>query len=97
MLADWRFWIFVAGIVSAIAEARFKILRHDKILDPDKIAEWTRQDAKLRAQVDNLADDVKELDRDGDKTKEKNENSIIRIWEAIETSRERIARMEGER
>ena len=64
LFTDWRFLLAAAAIVLAIGEARYKIRRHDALLNEDKIAEWNRQQATLLADVKNTSEDMHEMKKD---------------------------------
>ena len=61
LLTDWRFLVLLAGILLAIGEGRYKLSRHEKLLDTDKLASANRANATMIAEIKALIDDIREL------------------------------------
>lgn len=95
LLKDWRFLVAIGSVLIIIGEARYKIRRHDKLLDEDKIAEWNRQQATLLADVKNTANDMAEMNRDFKKFLEQYREGQERIWSSHEELKVTVARIEG--
>ena len=98
LLSDWRFWFAVAGVlgpfaglVILLAEARFKIAAHARILDPGKIAEWNRRDATLIKTVETLARDMVDLKTDLRELATKYDRGSARLWGSIEKNNARLS------
>jgi hypothetical protein len=56
LLIDWRFLVLLAGILLAIGEGRYKLSRHEKLLDADKLASeyaliWSSETQALWAAI----------------------------------------------
>jgi peptidoglycan hydrolase CwlO-like protein len=95
LFTDWRFLLAAAAIVLAIGEARYKIRRHDALLNEDKIAEWNRQQATLLADVKNTSEDMHEMKKDFKKFLEQYREAQERIWSSHEDLKVDVARIQG--
>ena len=91
LLTDWRFLILLAGILLAIGEGRYKLSRHEKLLDADKLATANRDNATMIAEIKALVDDVRELKL----TMTSFDTKIERLWTSLEDGKERLAKLEG--
>ena len=103
LLTDWRFIVALGALLIAVGEARYKISRHEKILDPEKIANFNRHNATLIAEVKALSDDlleiksedIRDIKKDIARFNEKHDEGTARLWTSLENSKERLAKLEG--
>ena len=95
LLTDWRFLSLVAGMLLIIGESRYKLRRHEKLLDIDKLSEASRSTATMVAEIKSLTDDMRELKLALADLGTKYETSIERLWTSLEDGKERLAKLEG--
>jgi hypothetical protein len=95
LLTDWRFLTMMIGLALAIGEARYKLVRHEKALDPEKISQWNRDNATMIAEIKALVDDVHELKSAIASFNTKYDTGTARLWTSLEDSKERLAKLEG--
>ena len=96
-MADWRFWMALisilgagAGMVIVLAEVRFRIAQHARLLDPEKLAQWNRRDAAMIKDVETLVRDMACLKADLRELIKKYDRDSGRLWEAIEKNSTRV-------
>lgn len=95
LLTDWRFLALIIGIVLAIGEGRYKLSRHEKLLDADKLASANRDNATMIAEIKAITDDVRELKSAMTSFSTKYDLGTARLWTSLEDCKERIAKLEG--
>jgi hypothetical protein len=95
LLTDWRFLMLLAGILLAIGEGRYKLSRHEKLLDADKLATANRDNATMIAEIKALTDDVRELKSAMTSFGTKYDTGTARLWTSLEDTKERLAKLEG--
>jgi len=95
LLTDWRFLVLLGGILLAIGEGRYKLSRHEKLLDTDKLAAANRDNATMIAEIKALVDDVHELKSAMTNFNTKYDTGMARLWTSLEDSKERLAKLEG--
>ena len=95
LLTDWRFLSLMAGMLLVIGEGRYKLGRHEKLLDADKLWAASRDNATMVAEIKSLTDDVHELKSALTSFGTKYDTGTARLWTSLEDSKERLAKLEG--
>ena len=95
LLTEWRFLAMIIGLALAIGEARYKLARHEKLLDPEKRTQSARDNATMLADLKSQGTDMKTVKEALDRLSVKHDKNTERLWTSLEESKEKIAKLEG--
>ena len=99
LLQDWRFILAVSSLLLVIGEGRYKLRRHEKLLDESTLATASRDNATMVAELKSLSVDVNELKTAMARFSEKYDVGTARLWSSLEAAtidcKERLAKLEG--
>ena len=95
LLQDWRLIVAVSALLLVIGEGRYKLRRHERLLDEKTLATASRDTATMVAELKSLAQDQKDLTTAMTRLSEKHDSSAARLWTSLEDSKERLSRIEG--
>jgi hypothetical protein len=95
LLTDWRFLLLVATLLLVIGEGRYKLRRHEKLLDEKTLANASRDTATMAAELKSLIEDQRETKTAMARLSEKHDLNTSRLWTSLEDSKERLSRLEG--
>ena len=93
LISDWRFIVFCCGMLLAVGEARYKLVRHERILD--KSGQSNIERATMKAEISEMGRDISEIRSSLDRLNEKYDAGTARLWTDLEASKERVAKLEG--
>lgn len=93
LVGDWRFIVFVCVLLLAVGEARYKLSRHERILD--KSGQSSIERATMAASIAEMGRDISEIRSSLDRLSEKYDSGTARLWGSLEESKERVAKLEG--
>ena len=93
LLSDWRFLGAAAAALALLGEARYKLARHERLLD--KTGQSGIERATMQASIAEMGRDISEIRSALDRLTERQTSSVERLWSSREESKERVAKMEG--
>ena len=92
---DWRLLAFCGAILLAIGEARYQIRSISANLSPKIMRENAANQATMIAEIKSILEDVIELKKSSARFSEKYDLGTVRIWDQVDDTKERLAKIEG--